>query len=113
MNRIEVIGNLGRDAEPKKIGEKFVYNCSIGVPTGNGENKGTAWYDLAIWRNDEKLGKFVKGTKLYVEGEPTVRAWQGKTGPAAAITINVHRFEFLSVKQEQQPTIEEVNTAQR
>ena len=114
MNKIIITGNCGHDCNPKQVGDKFVYNLTIAVSVGYGENKKTIWYDANIWRQDDKLGTIAKGTKLLIEGEPSVQVYTTKQGePAAKIQIFCNHFEFLSSKAESEPTIEEVNKQQR
>ena len=72
MNKLIITGNCGHDCNPKQVNDKYVYNLSLAVSTGLGDNKTTTWYDVNIWRNDDKLGTIAKGTKLLIEGEPTI-----------------------------------------
>lgn len=114
MNKIIITGNCGHDCNPKQVNDKYVYNLSLAVSTGFGENKTTTWYDVNIWRNDDKLGTIAKGTKLLIEGEPTINVYSDKQGnPAGKIAVRCTYFEFLSSKAESEPTIEEVNKQQR
>ena len=115
MNKLIITGNCGHDCNPKQVGDKFVYNLTIAVSVGYGENKKTIWYDANIWRQDDKLGTIAKGTKLLIEGEPSVQVYTTKQGePAAKIQIFCNHFEFLSSKSETtEPTIDEVNASQK
>lgn len=116
MNKLIITGNLGHDSDPKPINGKYVYNLAVAVTTGYGDKKQTIWYDVQLWRNDDKLGKFTKGTKLLIEGEPSVQVWMDTQGqPAGKIVVFCQHFEFLSSKGEEQPqpTLQEVNEAQR
>lgn len=114
MNKLIITGNCGHDCTPKQVNDKYVYNLSLAVSTGFGENKTTTWYDVNIWRNDDKLGTIAKGTKLLIEGEPTINVYSDKQGnPAGKIAVRCTYFEFLSSKAENEPTIEDVNAEQR
>ena len=113
MNRLIITGNVGHDATAKAVNDKYVYKIALGVKSGFGDKATTEWYDCDLWRNDDKL-QFTKGQKLLIEGEPTLQVWQGKDGnPAGKICVRVTNFEYLSAKQEQQPTLQEVNEAQK
>ena len=112
MNRLIITGNVGHDATAKAVNDKYVYKIALGVKSGFGDKATTEWYDCDLWRTDDKL-QFTKGQKLLIEGEPTLQVWTGKDGnPAGKICVRVTNFEYLSAK-EQQPTLQEVNEAQK
>jgi single-strand DNA-binding protein len=84
---IQALGNLGQDPEEKtsSSGVKF---CRFSLAT-NKKVKGekvTTWLNVTVFdeRKIEFLTKYVtKGTKLFIEGEPQVRAYE-KDGEARA-----------------------------
>ena len=89
LNRVTIIGNLGRDPEVRTTpdGRKIV---SFSVATSetwkgkDGERKDrTDWHNIVIYGEGlcgvaEKYLR--KGSKLFVEGALQTRTWKGKDG---------------------------------
>ena len=96
--KMTVIGNVGRDPEIKTSasGVKFARFVVAINKISKGE-KTTQWIDVVVF--NEKTCDVVetyirKGTKVFVEGEPTVRAYLGKTGEAKAqLEVVVGKFD--------------------
>ena len=90
VNKVIVIGNLGRDPEVRTFqnGGKVV-NLRIATSEtwrdkSSGERKErTEWHQIAIF--DENLGKIAeqylrKGSTVYIEGAMETRKWQDQSG---------------------------------
>ncbi len=90
VNKVILIGNLGRDPEVRTFqnGGK-VCNFSIATSeTWKDKNTGerqerTNWHNIAIF--NEPLGQIAeqylkKGSKVYVEGQLETRKWQDQAG---------------------------------
>lgn len=96
--KMTVIGNVGRDPEVKTSasGVKFARFVVAINKISKGE-KTTQWIDVVVF--NEKTCDVVetyirKGTKVFVEGEPTVRAYAAKTGEAKAqLEVVVGKFD--------------------
>ena len=98
MITLSAIGRLGKDSETKQVGDKVVSNFTMAIDVGYGDKKKTVWLSCSIW-NKEKLAKFlVKGTLVYVQGEPSVRAYiNNKTNEAnASMDVVVYDIKLLS-----------------
>jgi single-strand DNA-binding protein len=78
MIQITVSGNLGRDAETKRVGDGTVTEFAVACTSGR--DKETVWFDVAIWgRRGEALAQYLqKGTPVTVIGEMTLRESGGK-----------------------------------
>jgi single-strand DNA-binding protein len=89
LNRVQLIGNLGRDPEVRSTqsGKKVV---TLNIATseswkdasGNRVER-TEWHRVVIW--NEGLGDIAekylaKGAKIYLEGKLTTRKWQDQDG---------------------------------
>lgn len=77
-----VIGNVGRDGEVKtaESGNRLVF--SVAESVGWGENKKTQWVAVTLFgKRGDSLAKYiVKGQKVVVFGEVSVREYQDKNG---------------------------------
>jgi single-strand DNA-binding protein len=90
VNKVILVGNLGRDPESRSFqnGGKVV-NLRIATSeswkdrnTGERKEK-TEWHSVAIF--NENLGRIAeqylrKGSKVYIEGQLQTRKWQDNTG---------------------------------
>lgn len=94
VNKVILIGNLGKDPELKYL-EGNIAKLSFSLATTEiyKDNKGavaehTEWHNVVLWRfvaeNASKLLK--KGTQVYVEGKLQTRQWVDKQGHKKNIT---------------------------
>ncbi len=89
LNRVQLIGNLGRDPEVRttETGKRVV---TLNVATteswkdqsGNRVER-TEWHRVVIW--NDALGDIAekylsKGSKIYLEGQIRTRKWQDQSG---------------------------------
>lgn len=92
MNHGTFAGRIGRDGELRATPNgKEVCNFSMGVSVGYGEKKETLWVDCAIWgERGKKLAQYLtKGTAITVNGDVSVRTYEGKDGTKAVLMLNV------------------------
>lgn len=90
LNRVSVIGNLGRDPETRSFQNGGrVTNISIGVSeTWKDKNTGerkerTEWIPVAIFNDNlcDVADRFLrKGSKVLIEGKFQTRKWQDQAG---------------------------------
>lgn len=89
VNKVILIGNLGKDPEVRHLeNDAVVANFPIATSetytdkqTGE-KRENTDWHDIVVWRGlAEVVEKYIrKGTKVYVEGKLRKRSWQDKEG---------------------------------
>lgn len=104
MKKVIITGNIGNTpiARISKEGKEFV-TFSLGVSVGNKNNPKTDWVDIIC---NDKLAilassYFDKGTKLLIEGYPTVNAYIDKNNQAiGTLKIFANNIEILSSKSE-------------
>jgi single-strand DNA-binding protein len=83
VNKVILVGNLGRDAEVKvTAGGQSVASFSIATTetwTKDGEKKEkTEWHRIVLWgRQADTLQPYLtKGKQIYVEGRLETRQWE-------------------------------------
>lgn len=108
MRRLQVTGNIVKDAESKNVNGSNVIQFTVCVnekfKDKNGNKQEHAYYyDCSIWRDDTSVAKYMqKGVKMFVEGTPEINQWTDKDGkPRAGIRIRVSMWEFLSSQNNQ------------
>lgn len=107
MLRIEVIGNLGAQAETKtQNGEVFVTmrvaatNKYVNKQTGE-IREDTTWVSC-IWRGDHsRVTPFLaKGTKVFVRGDAVLKMFVGHDGQKhAGLNVRIQELELCGSKQ--------------
>jgi single-strand DNA-binding protein len=88
LNRVMVIGNLGRDPEMRyTTGGQAVTSFSLAATrkwtTSSGERRdSTEWFNVISWGSlAEICNQFLsKGRRVFVEGELRTRAWEQPDG---------------------------------
>jgi single-strand DNA-binding protein len=117
MQKIIINGNVGKDPEERftKNGQKIV-SFSLAVSNQDKE-KTTTWYECQCWndKTQDIIMQFVaKGSKLLIDGRPSINVYVDKTGKAAgSIQVTINTVEFIgSKKDEQQADSEPESTAQ-
>lgn len=89
VNKVILIGNLGKDPEVRHLENgAVVANFPIATSetytdkTTGEKRENTDWHDIVVWRGlAEVVEKYIrKGTKVYVEGKLRKRSWQDKDG---------------------------------
>lgn len=86
MYRLEVIGNIGQDAEIKPINGKDYYSFSIAYTEKRGGVDKTYWIKcLKLVGDSNKLGNYLKkGQQVLVSGMPYTSAYINKENKAVS-----------------------------
>jgi len=88
INRVILIGNLGRDPEIRNLeGGVKVANFTLATTeTYRGKNgektEHTEWHNIVLWRGLAEVaeGYLKKGNSVYIEGKIRTRDWTDKDG---------------------------------
>jgi len=90
-----VVGNLGRDAELKTVGNGSVLAFAVASERKSKGEKVTTWVSCSLWGSrGESLAQYLtKGTKVAVTGELSTRE-SAKTGKTY-LEVRVDQIELL------------------
>ena len=89
INKVILIGNLGRDPETRYTqDQRPVTNFSVATSESwrdretNEQNERTEWHDIVCFqRLAEIAGEYLrKGSKVYIEGRLQTRSWEAQDG---------------------------------
>lgn len=111
MNILMIAGTVGRDAELRTTGSgQDILGFSVAVDQGkdqNGNKRDALWVDCSIWgKRARSLESYIKkGTKLTLQGRPTVREHNGKA--YLGMMVNDFTFQGGGQQQEQRPQRQE------
>ena len=109
MNKVMLIGNVGREPEVKYV-DKGVACARFSLattergytlPNGIQVPERTDWHEVLIWKRlAEVVEKYVhKGDKLYIEGQLRTRSYTDKAGNTRYVTeIWADNMEMLTPK---------------
>ena len=111
MKKLQIIGNVGQDAKIiETTGSKGIaFSVAVNEKFRNSDGtivEKTLWVNCVKWvepNGSTAVAQYIKaGTKIYVEGNPEVRAYTTKEGqPAAELKCNVYGIELLDSKREE------------
>ena len=104
MNKIIVIGNLGRDPEMRYLDSgQSVTSFSIATnrrfTVGGEQREETDWFNVSAWgRLSELCNQYLtKGQQVYVEGRLHLRSFEGRDGQTRWVNeISLTDVQFLS-----------------
>lgn len=105
MIKLQVIGNLGKDAQVNNVNGKSVINFNVAHTErfkdaqGNQKER-TTWVDCAYWTERVAVAPYLKkGTQVYVEGVPDVRSYTTADGrQGASLTLKIASVQLLGTK---------------
>jgi single-strand DNA-binding protein len=85
LNKVMLIGNLGKDAETRHT-PSGVAVTNFSIATARRVKKGdewvdeTDWHDIVLWKAENLAPYLVKGAQVYVEGRLQTRSWDDAEG---------------------------------
>jgi single-strand DNA-binding protein len=91
INKIILIGTMGKDAEVRQVGDNKVAQFSLATSKKYKDQSGqlkedTQWHNIVLWGNEGVYPYLLKGTKVYLEGEINYRDYTSKEGEKRSIT---------------------------
>jgi single-strand DNA-binding protein len=91
LNKVMLIGHLGRDAETKKTPNgASVTNFSIATSRRYKQNdqwrESTEWHNIVYWRGENVANYLTKGKQVFVEGRLQTRNYEDKDGKKVYVT---------------------------
>lgn len=107
LNKVILIGNLGRDPEFRATATSAVCNFSVATSErfkdrdGNAQEK-TEWNRVVAWGKLAELARdyLAKGRQVYVEGSLETREWTDKDGVKRYTTeIKAREILFLGSRE--------------
>ena len=107
LNKVILIGNVGKDPETRKFADTMVCNLTLATTEKFKDKDGnykdaTEWHNLQIWgKLGEIAEKYVKkGSQIYVEGKIKQRMYEPENGQKRYITeIIVSELRLLGKKE--------------
>jgi single-strand DNA-binding protein len=105
VNKVILVGNLGRDPEVRYTASGTpVANFTMATterwndPTSGERKEKTEWHRIVVWgKQAEIAGEYLrKGRQVYVEGSLQTREWTDREGNKRQTTeVRAQRFQML------------------
>jgi single-strand DNA-binding protein len=108
INKVILIGNLGRDPEIRyTTGGTAVANFTLATSESFTTREGkredrTEWHRIVVWGKTAELCTqyLAKGRQVYLEGRIQTREWENKEGQKQRTTeVVAHTVQFLGRKE--------------
>ena len=106
INKVILLGNVGKDPEIRTVGDTKVANFSLATTdraykTKNGIEvpEKTEWHNIVVWRGlATVVENYVKkGSQLYIEGKIRTRNYEAQDGSKRYVTeILADNLQMLS-----------------
>ena len=109
LNKVMLIGNLGRDPEVRMAGTTKVANFSIAVTERFTDRNGqkqekTEWVNIVCWARQAEIAEqyLRKGSPIYIEGKLETQSWDdAQSGQKRYRTeVRVINFQMLGGRQD-------------
>lgn len=111
LNRVMLIGNVGKDPEIRRL-ENGAVVAKFSIATNetyrdkNGElQTQTEWHEVIAWRHlaERAESQLKRGTQIYVEGKLSTRTWQDQDGNSRRTTeVVAYTFRILGRREDGQ-----------
>lgn len=113
-SHVTCVGHLGRNADVKAVGDRFVINFSVAVSRKRKDLETTTWWNVNYWTKSDALAQYLtKGTPVLVSGEPHVRKYEKKDGGSGeSLEIDAAQVQLLGGREKQEPSATAAQPAQ-
>ena len=107
LNRVEIIGNLGKDPEMRYTANGTAmtrFSVAVGrtFQVDGERREETEWFNVVAWNRTAEITQqyLTKGSKVYVEGRLSTRSWDTPEGQKRYMTeVIAGRVIFLDSRQ--------------
>ena len=106
LNKIQLIGRVGKDPEVRTLESGKVASFSLATTEKFKDKEQTEWHSIACFGNTATVAESYvhKGDLLYIEGRINTREWTDKDGNKRHTTqVIANTLGFLSPKKEAEP----------
>jgi single-strand DNA-binding protein len=101
-SHLTIAGHLGRNADVKAVGERFVIKFSVAVTDKVKDAELTTWYNVSYWSKTDKIASYLtKGTPVLASGHPCLREYDKKDGTKGqSLDLEAKEVKLLGGKQD-------------
>lgn len=101
INQINILGNLGSDAQFKAFTDNAKTTISVATSSGIGDKQKTQWHTVILWgKAAETTAKLKKGDSIFVSGYIEHRKWTDTSTGQNREKSEIHAQQFSIVSGE-------------
>ncbi|MBP9786354.1 MAG: single-stranded DNA-binding protein [Acinetobacter sp.] len=101
INQINILGNLGSDAQFKQFQDNAKTTISVATSTGMGDKQKTQWHTVILWGiAAEVTAKLKKGDSIFVSGHIEQRKWTDTATGQNREKSEIHAQQFSIISGE-------------
>lgn len=105
---MEIIGNLGADAQIKEIGGKNYIACRAASTAKRGQAEETTWVSVMYYANDKLLPYLKKGSQVYASGDVRISTYTNRDGIVSVdVTLWAKSLQLVGRRDEPQTPYED------
>ena len=101
MLNLNLIGNLGKDAETKNINGKEYISFSVASTEKKGEQECTTWISVLAGNNPNLLPYLKKGQQVFVSGRMSASIYQSQNNIGMDISVFASTLQLCGGKREE------------
>lgn len=111
---LNLIGNLGKDAETKNINGKEYLSFSVASTEKKGEQEVTTWISVLAGNNPNLLPYLKKGQQVFVSGKMNASIYQSQNNIGMDISVFASTLQLCGGKRdnEQSAPVQQPQQAQ-
>ena len=101
MLQLNILGNLGRDAEVKTINDKQYLSFSVASTEKQGEQEQTTWVSVLCSHNPNLLPFLKKGQQVFVSGKLKAGIYQNQNSFGIDLSVFASTLQLCGGKREE------------
>lgn len=98
---LNLLGNIGRDAEVKHIGDKDYISFSVASTEKQGEQETTTWVSVLASHNPNLLPFLKKGQQVFVMGRLSAKIYQSNNSFGIDLSVFAQTLQLCGGKREE------------
>ena len=104
MLQLSILGNLTRNAERKRFGDKSFISMSVAASSSYNKNDAPVYVDVTYFSKSDKLEPYLrKGTKVLVSGNMSVNEFIRKDGSKGyGVKVVANNLNLVGGQQQKQ-----------
>ena len=105
MLQLELIGNLGADAQVREVGGKQYITFRAASTSRHGQAEETTWVAVMYYVNEKLLPYLKKGVQVYASGDVRISTYTNKDNKTSVdVTLWAKTLQLVGRREEQQPS---------
>lgn len=103
-----ITGHLGRNADSKQFGERYVISFAVAVSRKRKEIETTTWWNVNYWVKSDNFTQYLKkGCAVSVRGQPHMSVYKKKDGTEGqSLNLDADNVQLLGMEKQESAPVE-------